>query len=794
MKRNLLIAALVIVLICINWLKQGFAQDNLTPEQIRAYQELMKKKPQSVQSHTQTYKSPVIFENGDAKSTDSILKKIEGIQEEENKKDKINLMDEAISGEDTTNTESVNSDDQLIFPDTNQIQSFGYDLFSNTRVGEINSASIPDDYILGPGDNIIINLWGRVQQEWNLTVDRQGKVFIPKVGEITAWGMTLTEFEEQLDNGIAKIYTGFNRKVTIGKIRTIKVFVYGEVNSPGGYAVSALSTLFNTLYKAGGPTTNGSLRKVNLIRNKKSTTIDLYDFIVNGDKSCDTPLLSGDVIFVPLVGPRVTIRGEVKRPAVYELVDNERISNLFALAGGPTAYAFMERLMLDRVSDNDSRKIIDINFLDENRDDLLLADGDDLSVFSIYKMRQNLVWITGMVKHPGTYERTDSMRVSDLLDKCQLKPNNVFLERADLYRRTPDGQREIIAIDLQAVIDGDASANIQLTDLDSLEIFDITNIERKKFVNIEGLVQNPGKYQLYKNMTISDLIFHAGNLEASAYMLEAELARIDRLGNTEILNIHLYNDSHKQFKLKENDHLFVRKIPGYQLHRTVTIEGEVKFPGTYTLTHRNETFWELLMRAGGFTDKAFPIGTVCKRPAIVEDLRRKDIEGIINNSQPLIADSTGEIRQHDIIALRPNSMDRIILDMDLLLETNGNQGDFKMQSGDYIHIPEIPTGIPVLGEICANGTIKYQEGLKVKEYLTKAGGFSKRADKGETRLIKANGRVYASSGVLKEKVDLGDVIVVPAEIKKQKDWFKFISTSLSILTGVATSILIIDRL
>ncbi|MEE9443829.1 MAG: SLBB domain-containing protein [candidate division Zixibacteria bacterium] len=794
MKRNLFIAALVIILICINWLKQGFAQDDLTPEQIKAYQELMKKNPQSVQSRNKTYKSPTIFEESDAKSDEDILKEIQRIQEEEKKKVQDARKDEAAGGEDTTRIISDNPDEQLIFPDTNQIRCFGYDLFTNTRVGEIYNASIPDDYLLGPGDNIIINLWGRVQQEWNLTVDRQGKVFIPKVGEITAWGLTLTEFEEQLDNGIAKVYTGFKRKVTIGKIRTIKVFVYGEVNSPGGYAVSALSTLFNALYKAGGPTANGSLRQIKLIRDKKQKNIDLYDFLVRGDKSCDTPLLSGDVIFVPLVGPQVTIRGEVKRPAIYELVNNERISDLLALAGGPTAHAFMERLMLDRVSKDDSRKIMDINFTDENKDDLLLAAGDDLSVFSIYKMRQNLIWITGMVKHPGTYERTDFMRISDLIEKCQLCPNNVFLDRADLYRRTQNGQREIIAVNLRAVMEGDAAANIQLADLDSLEVFDVTDIERKKFVHIEGLVQNQGRYPLYKNMTISDLIFHAGNLDASAYMLEAELARIDSLGNTEILNIQLHNDSHKQFRLHENDHLFIRKIPGYQLHRTISIEGEVQFPGVYTLTHRNETFWELLIRAGGFTDKAFPIGTICKRPAIMEDLRRKDIEGIINNSQPLVVDSSGEIRQQKIMALRPNSMDRIILDMDLLLETNGSQGDFKLQAGDYIHIPEIPTGIPVLGEVCANGTIKYQGGMRVKEYLKKAGGFTKRADKGETRLIKANGHVYASGGVLKKKVDLGDVIVVPAEIKKEKDWFKFISTSLSILTGVATSILIIDRL
>jgi protein involved in polysaccharide export with SLBB domain len=226
----------------------------------------------------------------------------------------------------------------------------------------------------------------------------------------------------------------------------------------------------------------------------------------------------------------------------------------------------------------------------------------------------------------------------------------------------------------------------------------------------------------------------------------------------------------------------------------VTIEGEVWFPGRYCLTQKSETLWQLIRRAGGFSDRAFPIGTVFKREAIADDLQRKNIEHILTRSQPLVADSTGLLKPVNALEFEPRRMDRIIIDMERLMATDGHEGDFSLQAGDYIYVPEIPTGISVLGEVCANGTIKYTPDRKVGYYIEQAGGVTKRADKGEIRLISANGRVQATGNVMGRRVDLGDVIVVPAEIKKEKDWFKYISASLSILTGVATSILIIDRL
>ncbi len=781
MKKSTWIVILIIVLVYINWLSDGFAQTN--PDQLQAYQELLRMKQQQTVTEPGQYRSPPIYDGDELQVNDSLLNL-----------HRLKASDSAQALATFENAEAI-SDRQLALPQTDRILRFGHNLFSNAHVGEINNLLIPDNYLLGPGDNIIISLWGRVQQEWNLTVDRQGKVFIPKVGEITAWGVTLGDFEVRLDARLSKVYTGYERRVTLGKIRTIKVFIYGEVKSPGGYAVSALSTLFNALYMAGGPTENGSFRGIKLIRDQKTTPVDLYDFLITGDKSGDLPLSSGDVIFVPLAGFQATVRGEVRRPGIYELLGQEKISDLIDLAGGPTAEAYLGRLMLDRIGDDDSRKIIDLDFSNTDRKDIAVSDGDDLSIFSIYNMRENIVWINGMVKHPGTFERADGMHLSDLIGKGQLLPNNVYLDRADLYRRNRDGRIEIVAVNLKGLLVGETGSDLELADLDSLYIYNIDEVEPDRYVYIDGMVQRPGRYPLYKGLTVSDLIFLAGNLRSEAYVLQAELARVDSAGNTDLIGVGLDRlDKGYNPNLQENDRLFIRRIPGYQLHRMVTIEGEVNFQGRYSLTNKDESLWELIVRAGGFSGKAFPAGTIFRRGAIVEDLQRIDIKHILEGSQPLLADSTGTLRPVPILSLEKNNMDRIIIDMEKLIATDGMESDFKLQAGDYIYIPEIPTGISVLGEVCANGTIKYQSDKKVKYYLEQAGGLTKRANKDEIRLVKANGRVFASGKVKGKKVDLGDVIVVPTEIKKEKDWLKLVSTSLSILTGVATSILIIDRL
>ncbi len=678
-----------------------------------------------------------------------------------------------------------------------KLKPFGYELFEATA--DISTApEVADaaDYILGPGDNIIIYLWGTVEKEFNLVVDRQGKIFIPKLGEIVVYGKSLSDIESLINKKFSGIYSDFRSSVTLGKIRSIRVYLTGEVKRPGAYTVSSLTTLFNALYLAGGPNLRGSMRNIQLIRNNRiETSFDLYQFLLKGESKSDIRLSSGDAIFVPVCGTRVTISGEIKRPAIYELLGGETVSSLLNLAGGTTAQAYLDRIMLDRISSSDDRQILDLNLNRENGkkiDDIALIDGDRLQVFSLYDMKRNIVFIDGMVKHPGEFERTDSTTLAGLLKRGELLPENVFYDRANLFRRYPDRRSEIIPVNLKAILSGEDNMNLQ--DYDSLYVYSIDQMKRKKFVYIEGEVEKPGQYPLYDNMNLADLIFLSGDLKKNAYQLGFELARIDTLGRVHIQYIDIPRNKPEQISLQEDDRIFVRKIPDWFLHRMVTIDGEVRFPGQYALISRNETLYDIIQRAGGFTERAFIKGAIFRRNSIEQNLERRNLPEIIANSQPLEQDSTGNIHKAEVINFKLNNMNRIVLDMDKIVTTKGEKGNVTMQNGDIVFIPEIPTGISVLGAVGSNGTIRFERGKNVKYYIQKAGNFTNQANKGETKLIKADGQVYSGGGTLGKKVEIGDAIVIPTEIKKDRDWLRTMSAAVSIIGGVMTSVFIIDKL
>lgn len=756
MKQFLLLLLLIIILVAVSWFKPVFCQTLDNNELIQKYGQF--------QSHMtgadSAYKSPEIF--GEQPAAQAPVA-------------------------------NVNEGNQQV---KESLEPFGYDLFgSPSELSPPSDVADLSDYVLGPGDNIVIYLWGKVEKEYNLTVDRQGKIFIPKMGEIVVWGMPMEEFESKATQKLSTIYTDFKISVSLGKIRSIRIYMTGEVKKPGAYTISSLTTLFNALYLAGGPNKRGSMRDIKLIRNNEiETTLDLYQFLLKGDSKTDVRLESGDAVFIPVSGSRVTIKGEIKRPGIYELLGREKVSQLLELAGGRTAEAYLDRIMLDRISPNDEREVRDLNLnADHNGvDDIELADGDILSLFSVYEMKRNIVCIDGMVKHPGEFERTDTTTLKSLIESGELLPENVYRERANLFRRYADRRTEIIPINLDDILSG--RQTVMLQDLDSIYIYSIDEVKRQKFVYVEGEIKNPGQYKYYDNMTVSDLIFLAGNLNKNAYQLNVEVARTDSLGKVRLENVNLNEAEHCPFPLQEDDRIFVRKMPEWFLHRTVTIEGEVEFPGQYALRSRNETLYDLIMRAGGFTDNAFVPGTIFKRQSIGNRLERQNLPEIIANSQPLREDSSGTIRKVEVVKFNPDNMNRIIIDMKRLMSTAGVEGNLTLQTNDYVYIPEIPSGISVLGAVGANGTIKYTVGKKVSYYIERAGNFTNQACKNGTQLIKADGRVYAKGGTLGKQVELGDVIVVPVEIKKDHDWLKTLSTSMSIIGGLVTTALIIDRL
>ena len=771
MNKKLLILVFVLLLLAASWFKPAFCQPAPQDSLLRQ----MTRQVKSVKGYgnsDQTYSSPEIY--GDIPSNEVP----DTVDDKNHARPDIALLQH---DRDTTET----------------LEPFGYDLFRApselTPPSEVADAA---EYILGPGDNVIVYLWGRVEKEYDLTVDRQGKVFIPKIGETTAWGMTLRDFTDKVKSKLASVYTDFNVSISLGKIRSIRVYLTGEIKRPGAYTVSSLTTLFNVLYLAGGPNQRGSLRDIRLIRNNKvEKHVDLYSFLLKGDTDSDIRLASGDAVFVPITGPRVTISGEIKRPAIYELAGVETISQLFDLAGGPTAEAYLDRIMLDRISPDDERVVIDINMnptSDSNSDNLELADGDHITVFSIYDMRRNIVSVAGMVKHPGQWERTDSTTLRTLLDKGELLPDNVYTERANLFRRYPDRRTEIIPVNLYKVAMGEFDMPLQ--DLDSLHVYSIDEIRWEKYVYIDGEVKSPGKYHLYENMTVDDLIFLAGNLTKNAYQVRLELARIDGAGGVDSRYLDLGREDMRRTVLQEDDRIYVRRTPDWFLHRQVSIDGAVRFPGQYSLRSGNETLYQLINRAGGFAEKAFPKGIIFKRHSIGQDLLRQNLPGIISNTEPYHEDSLGLITKQELFTFNPDDMNRIIVDMEKMMKTNGREGDIRLQANDIIFVPETPSGISVMGAVAANGTIKFEPGRKVKYFIQRAGNYTNQADKSGTRLIKADGQVYSGGGTLGKRVEIGDVVYVPSKVRKDRDWLKTLSTTVSILGGIATSVFIIDRL
>ncbi len=696
-------------------------------------------------------------------------------------------------------------DQSIPKPGPNDLEIFGANLFraESADFSPAPVSTVPEDYRLGPGDNIIVYLWGRVDMELNLTVDREGKVFIPKAGEIVAFDLTLDRFKDRLKKKLSTIYSDFELGVMLGKIRTIRVYVYGEVKHPGAYTISSLATLFNALYYAGGPNINGSLRQIKLNRRGKTVaTVDFYDFLLHGNNIGGLQLESEDVIFVPVVGPRVAVRGEVKRPAIYELKDDEKLLDVIALAGGVADEAYLGRVMVDRINNSEGRKLIDLSLAtpeDKDQNNIDIKAGDDVSVFAIYERRENVIWLDGHVKHPGAYELNDTITISELLENGFQLKENPYLERADLIRTKADSRQELIPINLGRALSKDPKYDLKLMVNDSLRIYSGREVTRQKYVSIAGEIRNPGEYKLFENMRVSDLIFMAGDLMRGAYTLTAEIARRSPGKEIEIIYADLEKikdgeDPETDLVLQEDDYVFIRKIPEWDLDNFVSITGEVKFPGKYALYRQDETLYELIQRAGGLTPEAFAFGTIFIRGEIEEKLERMNLPSILDRSNPVRFDSSGNLSRTAIMEYNPHELSRMVIDMDLVLKSKGRNGNIVLQKGDQIYIPPMPSGVQVTGAVASSGTIHFAQDKRAKYYIDRAGGLLPHADKKNIRVIRANGQVMPNGKAGHYRLGLGDVVMVPSKIIKEKSLGQTVLTSFSIISSIATTIFIIDRL
>jgi len=766
----------------------SLALAQLTPEQIKLKEEYLKQKQDDAIRNTnviEQYESPVKFDEQDT----------EFYQPPEGSRPP------AAIAENQNPQTGISNDDLKIF---------GYNMFDGSpeSYSPVLEATPPPDYRLGPGDNILVNMWGRVDMQLDLTVDREGKVFIPKAGEIAAWSMTLDDFRENLNSRLSGIYSDYQLSVTLGKIRRIKIFVYGEVKRPGGYTTSSLSTLFNALYLAGGPTQTGSLRKIRHLRgNKVLAEIDLYRFLIEGDNTQDSKLESGDVLFVPVVGPLVRISGQVKRPAIYEICGGEKISDLIDLAGKATAEAFLEKVSIDRVEKDDSHVIQDFDLserLKENdpqsfaSSDLQLKDGDRINVPSIYDMRMNTVKLMGNVKHPGTYGLKDSMRVSDLIDHGEQLRHNSQYTRANLFRTYSDQRREVYPVNLADILGGIDSTDYALIDNDSLVIYSENEIKRDMHVTIYGAVKHPGTFEYFENMRLSDLVFLAGNPLKQSYLLQAEIARVNPGKPDEVFHASLdealnEKGSIQDFCLMEDDKVYIRTIPRWSTENNITIEGEVMFPGAYTLMEEEERLASIIKRCGGFTPDAFESGLVFIRGSIIDDIEKRHVRSILASTEATILDSLNRPlpKLDQTVDLKGTS--RIVINVEEALKNPNSPDNITLQRGDYIYVPRKPAGVQVLGAVAMNGTIVFKKGKKADYYIKASGGFSKDADKGQTRLAKANGRIFSGGNAFQSGIEAGDMLVVPQKLKRERHWLKSGTSIAAIASSILTAYLVIDR-
>jgi len=615
------------------------------------------------------------------------------------------------------------------------VLQFGYDLFRQapSTFAPVDKALVGPDYVIGPGDEIIITVWGSIEGRWDVIVDRDGTIAIPKVGIIGVARLTFKELKEVLYKELSRYYTGFEMNVAMGQLRSIKVYVVGNVEKPGTYTVSALSTLINALFEAGGPSKTGTMRDIQLKRNGETLVrFDLYDFLLKGDKTKDLRLMSEDVIFIPPIGPVAAIAGSVNNPAIYELKGERTILDLIEMAGGLNAVGYKGRVQVERIMDS-TRQVVFESDLDEIKGStMILHSGDVVKIFQV--------------------------------------------------------------------------------------------VQDKRLVKLFGAVQKEGEYGFKPGMTIRDLITMAGGLKYYAYTRGAELTRVhvtDAGPKTEkiLANLDraLAGTPEDNIELKENDYLFIRAVPEWQLYRTVTLTGEVKFPGAYTIK-KGETISALIERAGGFTDRAFIKGAVFTRKSVrglqqkqinemVERLEREVLAAGASVAATAISAEEAKIRAEEsewqrkfIEKLRTvRATGRMSVKVDQPEILRNTPYDIELEDGDSLVIPADPKTVQVLGAVYNQTTFVYDSDKSLTDYIDLAGGYTERAAKKRTYILKADGTALRAKGGLLgvswsnnrwqfggPPLEPGDTIVIPEELERIA-WMREIKDITQILYQIAVT-------
>ena len=661
-------------------------------------------------------------------------------------------------------------------------QVFGRNIFNTRNLTFEPSVNIatPLNYRLGPGDEVIIDIWGASQNTIRQQISPDGTINIQKIGPVNLSGMTIAEANDYLKRTLNKIYNGLNNtndptsdiRLTLGGIRTIQINVMGEVVQPGTYSLSSFSTVFHALYRAGGVSEIGSLRNVQLVRNGKNiATIDVYQFIMKGNIQDDIRLQEGDVVIVPAYEVLVKIDGKVKRPMRFEMKKDENLSTLISYAGGFDADAYTRSLRVVR-QNGQEYEVNTVKDLDYSV--YKMRNGDVVTAEAILNRFTNKLEIRGAVYRPGIYQLNGRLNtVRELVNEAQGLTGDAFLNRAVLYRQREDLTTEVVPVDIKAIMDG-TSQNIILTKNDILYIPSIHDLEDRGDVVIHGEVAKPASYPYADNMTLEDLIIQAGGLREAASVVRVDVSRRirnphstadnDTIGRTYTFSLKegFVVDGTPGFVLQPYDEVYVRRSPGYQAQQNVSVEGEILFEGSYAMTSRTERLSDLIRKAGGSTKNAYLRGAKLTR--VATEGEKKRMEDVLR----LMSRQLGEAMM-DSLDIHVEDHFTVGIDLEKAIANPGSTADIVLREGDVVFIPKSTNTVKINGAVMVPNTVSYIAGKNIDYYLNQAGGYSDNARKSKKFIIYMNGQVAKVKGSGKKQIEAGCEIIVPNKERKKNN-------------------------
>lgn len=642
-----------------------------------------------------------------------------------------------------------------------KIKVFGRDIFNNKELTfepDMNIAT-PQSYRLGPGDAVFIDIYGASQKTIESTISPDGSVTIEGFGPVQIGGLTVEQANSKLRSTLGARYSSSKIRLTVGQTRTIMVNVMGEVENPGTYTLPAFATVFHALYMAGGTNDLGTLRNIKVYRNNRLvSSVDIYDYILNGKLTGNVRLADNDVISVGTYDCLVNITGKVKRPMYYEMKKNESVSTLLKYAGGFTGDAYKKSVRLVRKT---GREYSVYNIDEFDMSAFHLADADSVSVDSILPRYSNMVEIKGAVFRPGMYQVGGNINsVRSLIEHADGLREEAFTARAVMHRMKPDRTLEVVPVDVEGILSGRVP-DIPIQNNDVLFIPTKQEMMEEQTITIHGEVFYPGVYKYADNETLEDFVLQAGGLKQTASTVKVDVAR--RMVNpqaltTDTIIARTYTfalkdgfvvDGEPGFKLMPFDEVYVRKSPGFYKQQNVTVEGEVMFGGVYTLSKKNQRLSDLIRSAGGVNDRAYVAGARLERK--MDENERKRYEVVFRMAQEeaarleLEAAGAGKTINMDDKEMEkkfeiPETYS-VGIELDKALAEPGGDADIVLREGDKLVVPQYTATVKINGEVMYPNTVGYQKGKKAKYYINQAGGFSNRAKKSQAFIIYMNGMV-----------------------------------------------------